>query len=265
MLPNLASFLLKEDIIDILKGNGVEEPMTHASQNLQVLNNIQAVIQMLYDRLEQARLQTAIIDQVRTEVEQKTGKRIQTDELIGLAMKLPDKVKAASDEYSQARAFMSPDEPAIHESLTLATAASFAMTAAKSMGTMLKHLAKAMENCQAQKLIQALTDAARVMERIEGTDSAPSLPDDQSFALYKALWDKGFHASKTFLPTDEYKANKENSRLLSEGVFYKMSLSLHAFGAVQGMLSLCSAYLKSHESAHWLSGLSAQLNPRAMT
>lgn len=74
------------------------------------------------------------------------------------------------------------------------------------------------------------------------------LSDDASYALYKAMWDKGFQTSSVFMMDKDYLAGKEQARIKCEGLIYKMLVARFAFPAIITCLKICVALLGKSES-----------------
>ena len=115
------------------------------------------------------------------------------------------------------------------------------------MSGYLETLEELARHFKAHKLLRGLKVAGMVTKKIESRGNIVSFDDQISVVLYKTLWDKGFQSSKIFLSDSDYLSGKDNARLLTEGLFYKLNLGYYAFGSIQSLLSICVAYLKEAE------------------
>lgn len=264
---------IHEDLFDVLKGKQKVDPDLSYVQQQHLLfsQGLTNSIQNLYDRLEQARIQLLVVSEIKQEVEAKTKNQLPTDTVTLFGTALQTLSQAAVVEYQEfakrsvVQHGLGPDEPTIKESLTLPTIASFAYSAAKNLSASLQTLEEVARKFKSPKLLKGLKVAGMVAKRVDSKGGTFKFGDDISLATYKALWDRGFQTSKTFLSDQDYLSGKDNARLLSEGLFYKLNMAFASYGAIQTLLSICVAYLKEAEvdlgAREWVEQLYGKMSP----
>ena len=254
--------MMAEDLFDVLK-NGPDAPtsmLIGQRANLVTLNNaVSGRLQALYDRLEQARLHLEGVSELWHAVETKAKVKLPLDTTMRFAVGLGTLSRSALEEYEGQVKDKLKKNGVVPESLTVATAASYAFSAMRNLFSMFQTLEEIPRQFRAPKLLRAIRVAGMIGKKIEDKGVVYKVSDEISLVVYKELWDRGFQTSKTFLSNEDYLADKENARTLSEGLLYKLMLSFHSFGGIQSILSVCVAYLKRTEgqveSAEWLKTL----------
>jgi hypothetical protein len=251
-IKSLYPGMTSEGIMDVLKGKeDINPSLSHTQQQHLVLaQGVEVSLQGLHDKLEQSRIQLEVVREIIGEVEGRTKSKLPVDTTVNFSIALKNLAQQSIEEYQEhLKSKIESDVVPVNESLTIPTVASFTFGAARNLGNYLLVLEELARQFKAPKLLKGLRVAGMVARKV-GSKGGSSMKysDEASLAIYKSLWDRGFQSSKTFLGNEDYLSGVQNARLVSEGLFYKLSVAFYSFQAIQYLLSTCVAYLREAQA-----------------
>jgi len=247
-------YSLNEDIFAVLKNKQIIDPYMNATQKRQVgiSQGIISTLENLYNSLEQSRMYFEIISTINSQVKGTSEKLFQEDVAIEFGNKLESIVQNALSEYQEhVNETLINNETNLKENLTITvpTLATFIFSAVANISSKLTALESIAKKYNAVHLLNGLRISGMIVSKLEkkGIKFAQPLNDEMSLKLYETLWNFGFQPTKVFLIGNDYLQNKDNARILCEGLFYKLNLAYYTIPAIQSLLSIAVAYLKEGE------------------
>lgn len=251
-------------------------------ENVELSNTLKAMMAVVgyrIDRLTELQKHLIMMDEIKDELEKASGEKLpfyDNDKMFTLAKHLREgaprlakkilqlekskntapTAEVVQECYTvlkhsinfQKQLVMEFKSDLLHESLTLKTIAGLTIGITGGLTIVFDAFEQLIRELKlTDQLDLGLFEVAKkIIETIgEPIDTSESkMPQNASFALYKATWARGLKATAEFMDQENYLANKHDVRTKIEHISYKLYLLHASIEALKIMLHACAGLLR---------------------
>lgn len=133
--------------------------------------------------------------------------------------------------------------------ITLTTSGTKAITLINNLQPILKTFKKISDKNMQVNLSIAIRALIELIDDVYINKKAKlNIDNEQSYKLYKTLWNNGFPIGKRIISQTDYFKNKDSTKTLTEGLYLFVSTAHYILGPIQRVFQIIVSILRNNES-----------------